>query len=128
MSGRKMSSRIAAGRYSESIDSADVPCVVTIPLKPCERADSSSTRANARSFSTIRTTLSPRWMASRSSSASLIDTGGAGLVLLDLGLLYGRLHLARSAAWRAASIAAVATAAASLDLRAVREGGKATGR
>ena len=128
MSGRKMSSRMAEGWNSFTIDSAEVPWEVTMPLKPWALADSSSTRANARSFSTISTTRSPGCTESRSSSASLIvERGGGPTGSVDSGserLTWGS-PTCRSAATRAASIAALATAAASLDLRAVRDGGKA---
>ncbi len=132
MSGRKMSSRIAAGWNSFSSVSAGVPCVVTTPLKPWSRALSSSTRAKARSFSTISTVRSPGCTASRSSSASFTSSGGtaASSSASSGGMSSAAVRSTRrrSAAWRAASIAALATAAASDDLRWVRDGGNACGR
>ena len=47
MSGRKMSSVMAAGLYSRASASAAAPCDVTRPLKPFSRAASSRKRANA---------------------------------------------------------------------------------
>ncbi len=72
MSGRKMSSVITEGWYSRVIASAAAPVVLTRPLKPVLRADSRSTLAKARSFSTIKSTLSPLMMSLRSSSAGLL--------------------------------------------------------
>jgi hypothetical protein len=71
MSGRKMSSVTIVGMYSLISEIAAAAVALTRPLKPCRRAASSSTFANARSFSTIRIVRSPGWMLARSSSASL---------------------------------------------------------
>ena len=48
---------------------------MTSPLKPFSRAASSRSRANARSFSTIRSSGSPGWIVSRSSPTSLTSRG-----------------------------------------------------
>src|SRR6266545_3101343 len=70
MSGSWRSSVTASGTRSRASETASAPRAVTMALNPFSCAMSSRKRAKFSSLSTMRRTLSPGWMTSRSSATS----------------------------------------------------------